>query len=53
MYNGHSLSRLLSEHGFQDVKVCGYREGKWRISSSSTTGPTIRCSSKRSSLGAD
>jgi predicted SAM-dependent methyltransferase len=28
MYNGHSLLRLLTEHGFQDVKVCGYREGK-------------------------
>jgi hypothetical protein len=27
MYNGHSLSRLLADRGFQDMKICNYREG--------------------------
>jgi SAM-dependent methyltransferase len=28
MYNGHSLSRLLSSLGFQDVTICRYQQGK-------------------------
>jgi predicted SAM-dependent methyltransferase len=28
MYNRNSLTRLFAEQGFQEVKVCGYREGK-------------------------
>jgi predicted SAM-dependent methyltransferase len=28
MYNRHSLVRLLAEHGFKDVEVCNFQQGK-------------------------